>query len=182
MHAPEDVQATFCATLVDQWVRMGLRHGVVAPGSRSTPMALALATRTDLSLHVEHDERSAAFMALGIGLSTGAPAALLCTSGTAATHFHAAVVEADLSGVPLLALTADRPPELQGIGAPQTIDQQNLFGTVVRCFADPGVADRKTLVGLARHGSPVLEPHGWRTPWSGARQSAVSRAAGRRGR
>ncbi len=139
--APEDVQATFCATLVDQWVRMGLRHAVIAPGSRSTPMALALAARSDLSLQIAHDERSAAFIALGIGLATRVPAALLCTSGTAATHFHAAVVEADLSGVPLLALTADRPPELQGIGAPQTIDQVRLYGSVVRCFADPGVAE-----------------------------------------
>lgn len=139
--APQDVQATFCATLVDQWVRMGLRHAVVAPGSRSTPMALALAARADLSLHIAHDERSAAFIALGIGLSTRVPAALLCTSGTAATHFHAAVVEADLSGVPMLVLTADRPPELQGIGAPQTINQVRLYGDVVRCYADPGVAE-----------------------------------------
>lgn len=139
--APEDVQATFCATLVDQWVRMGLRHAVVAPGSRSTPMALALAARADLSLQIAHDERSAAFIALGIGMATRVPAALLCTSGTAATHFHAAVVEADLSGVPLLALTADRPPELQGIGAPQTINQVRLYGDVVRCYADPGVAE-----------------------------------------
>ncbi|MCE9623357.1 MAG: 2-succinyl-5-enolpyruvyl-6-hydroxy-3-cyclohexene-1-carboxylic-acid synthase [Actinomycetia bacterium] len=139
--APEDVQATFCATLVDQWVRMGLRHAVVAPGSRSTPMALALAERSDVALQIAHDERSAAFIALGIGLATHVPAALLCTSGTAATHFHAAVVEADLSGVPLLVLTADRPPELQGIGAPQTINQVRLYGDVVRCFADPGVAE-----------------------------------------
>ncbi|MEQ1873522.1 MAG: 2-succinyl-5-enolpyruvyl-6-hydroxy-3-cyclohexene-1-carboxylic-acid synthase, partial [Ilumatobacteraceae bacterium] len=139
--APQDVQATFCATLVDQWMQMGLRHAVVAPGSRSTPMALALAARTDLSLQIAHDERSAAFIALGIGLATRVPAALLCTSGTAATHFHAAVVEADLSGVPMLVLTADRPPELQGIGAPQTINQVRLYGDVVRCYADPGVAE-----------------------------------------
>lgn len=138
---PADAQVTFCATLVDQWVRMGMRHAVVAPGSRSTPMALALAARTDLELHVVHDERSAAFIALGIGLSTGVPAALLCTSGTAATHFHAAVVEADLSGVPMLVLTADRPPELKGVGAPQTIDQTELYGDVVRFYADPGVPD-----------------------------------------
>ena len=135
-----DVQATFCATLVDQWVRMGMRQAVIAPGSRSTPMALALAGRDDLQVQVVHDERSAAFIALGIGLATGVPAALLCTSGTAATHFHAAVVEADLSGVPMLVLTADRPPELQGIGAPQTIDQTELYGGVVRRFSDPGVA------------------------------------------
>ena len=104
-------------------------------------MALALAARTDLQLHVVHDERSAAFIALGIGLSTGVPAALLCTSGTAATHFHAAVVEADLSGVPMVVLTADRPAELKGVGAPQTIDQTELYGDVVRFYADPGVPD-----------------------------------------
>ena len=136
-----DTQATFCATLVDQWVRMGLRHAVIAPGSRSTPMALALAGRADLDVQVVHDERAASFVALGVGLATGVPAALLCTSGTAATHFHAAVVEADLSSVPMLVLTADRPPELQGIGAPQTIDQVDLYGGVVRCFAEPGVPE-----------------------------------------
>ena len=137
---PQDLQATFCATLVDQWVRLGLCQAVIAPGSRSTPMALALAARSELNVQIVHDERSAAFMALGVGLASGLPAALLCTSGTAATHFHAAIVEADLSGVPMLVLTADRPPELQGIGAPQTIDQTELYGGVVRRFVDPGVA------------------------------------------
>ena len=139
--SPEDVQITFCATLVDQWMAWGLRHAVIAPGSRSTPMALALAARTELEVHVAHDERTAAFMALGIGMSSGRPAALLCTSGTAATHFHAAVVEADLSGVPMLVLTADRPPELQGIGAPQTIDQLELYGSTVRIFVQADVPD-----------------------------------------
>ena len=139
--APSDVQATFCATLVDEWVRRGLRHAIVAPGSRSTPMALALAARTDVAMEVFHDERSASFAALGIALATGVPAALLCTSGTAATHFHAAVVEAHQSGVPMLVLTADRPPELHGVGAPQTIEQTNLYGTTPRWYHDPGVAD-----------------------------------------
>jgi 2-succinyl-5-enolpyruvyl-6-hydroxy-3-cyclohexene-1-carboxylate synthase len=138
--APQDVQATFCATLVDEWVRLGLRHAVVAPGSRSTPMALALVDRSDIDVHIFHDERSASFAALGIALATGAPAALLCTSGTAATHFHAAVVEAHQSAVPMLVLTADRPPELHGVGAPQTIEQTNLYGSAVRRFHDPGVA------------------------------------------
>ncbi len=138
--APQDVQATFCATLVDQWVRRGMRHAVVAPGSRSTPMALALADRSEVELHVFHDERSASFAALGVALATGLPAALLCTSGTASTHFHAAVAEADQSGVPMLVLTADRPPELHGVGAPQTIEQTNLYGSAVRWFHDPGVA------------------------------------------
>lgn len=137
--APQDVQATYCATLVDEWARQGLRHAVVAPGSRSTPMALALTACTDLEVHVFHDERSASFAALGVALATGVPAALLCTSGTAATHFHAAVVEAHQSGVPMLVLTADRPPELHGVGAPQTIEQAHLYGDAVRWFGDPGV-------------------------------------------
>jgi 2-succinyl-5-enolpyruvyl-6-hydroxy-3-cyclohexene-1-carboxylate synthase len=138
--APQDVQATFCATLVDEWVRHGLRTAILAPGSRSTPMAMALADRSDVDLHVFHDERSASFAALGAALATGVPSALLCTSGTAATHFHAAVVEAHQSGVPMLVLTADRPPELHGVGAPQTIDQTNLYGSAVRWFDESGVA------------------------------------------
>jgi 2-succinyl-5-enolpyruvyl-6-hydroxy-3-cyclohexene-1-carboxylate synthase len=153
-HDPADVQATWCATLVDQWVRDGLTHAFVAPGSRSTPMALALAARRDVRVEVFHDERSAAFAALGAGLVSGVPAAVLCTSGTAATHFHAAVVEAHLSGVPMLVLTADRPPELRDVAAPQTIDQTKLFGSVVRWFHDPGVPDDAALPtcrSLARH-------------------------------
>jgi 2-succinyl-5-enolpyruvyl-6-hydroxy-3-cyclohexene-1-carboxylate synthase len=136
-----DTQATFCATLVDEWVRRGVRHAVVAPGSRSTPMAVALAMRADLAVHVVHDERAAAFVALGLGLD-GVPAVLLCTSGTAAANFHPAVVEAGLSDVPMLVLTADRPPELREVGAAQTIDQTGLFGRSVRWFHDPGVPDR----------------------------------------
>lgn len=132
--------ATFCATLVDTWVRSGVRHAVIAPGSRSTPMALALAASDELSVHVVHDERVAAFVALGLGLD-GVPAVLLCTSGTAAANFHPAVVEAGLSEVPMLVVTADRPPELRDVGAPQTIDQTHLFGRSVRWFHDPGVPD-----------------------------------------
>jgi 2-succinyl-5-enolpyruvyl-6-hydroxy-3-cyclohexene-1-carboxylate synthase len=138
---PADVQATFAATLVDEWVRCGLRHAVVCPGSRSTPLALALSERPELALHVHHDERSGAFLALGLGLATGRPAVVLTTSGTAAAELHAAVVEADLAGVPLLACTADRPPDLRDVGAPQAIDQVHLFGGAVRWFGDPGVPD-----------------------------------------
>jgi 2-succinyl-5-enolpyruvyl-6-hydroxy-3-cyclohexene-1-carboxylate synthase len=141
----EDVQvtaqATFCATLVDEWVRAGVRDAVVAPGSRSTPLALALRARPEVRVHVFHDERAAAFCALGIGLASGLPAVVLTTSGTAATHLHAAVVEADLAGVPMLVCTADRPPELRDVRAPQTIDQSHLYGRAVRWFVDPGVAD-----------------------------------------
>lgn len=142
---PADVQATFCATLADEWIRLGVRHAVVAPGSRSTPMALALAERSEIQLHVVHDERSAAFVALGIGsvreLPDHGPALLLCTSGTAAANFSPAVVEAGLSEVPLIVLTADRPEELRGVGAPQTIDQIELFGRHVRWFTDAAVPD-----------------------------------------
>ena len=133
--------ATFCATLVDEWVRLGVAHAVVSPGSRSTPMAIALASNSKIALHVFHDERSASFAALGIGMQSGIPAVLLCTSGTAAAQFFAAVIEANYSHVPLLVCTADRPPELQGVGAPQTINQTNLYGTFVRKFIDVGLAD-----------------------------------------
>lgn len=136
----EDVQATFCAVLVDEWIRQGIRMAMVAPGSRSTPMALALAARNEIDIEVFHDERSAAFAALGVGLATKNPAVLLCTSGTAAAHFYAAIIEADLSHVPLLVVTADRPPELKDVGAAQTIDQTKMFGNTVRWFHDPGVA------------------------------------------
>jgi 2-succinyl-5-enolpyruvyl-6-hydroxy-3-cyclohexene-1-carboxylate synthase len=139
--APADAQATFAATLVDEWVRCGLRHAVVCPGSRSTPLALALSERPEVAVQVHHDERSGAFLALGLGLATGRPAVVLTTSGTAAAELHAAVVEADLAGVPLLACTADRPPELRDVGAPQAIDQVHLFGRAVRWFGDPGVPD-----------------------------------------
>jgi 2-succinyl-5-enolpyruvyl-6-hydroxy-3-cyclohexene-1-carboxylate synthase len=135
---PQDVQATFCATLVDEWLALGVSHAVVAPGSRSTPMALALADRDEMSVHVVHDERSAAFVALGLGLD-GDPALLLCTSGTAAANFYPAVVEAGLSEIPMLVLTADRPEELRGVGAPQTIDQIDLYGRHVVWSRDPGV-------------------------------------------
>jgi 2-succinyl-5-enolpyruvyl-6-hydroxy-3-cyclohexene-1-carboxylate synthase len=135
------VQATFCATLVDEWVRAGVRHAVVAPGSRSTPLALAIAADDRLTLQVHHDERVAGFIALGIGLATGAPAVVLTTSGTAAVELHPAVVEASQAGVPLLVCTADRPPELQSVGAPQTVDQTHLYGRAARWFAEPGVPD-----------------------------------------
>lgn len=134
-------QATFAATLVDEWARCGVRHAVIAPGSRSAPLVLALDDRPDIELHVRLDERSAAFFALGIGLAAGVPAVFVTTSGTAAAEAHAAVVEASYARVPLIVCTADRPPELQGVGAPQTIDQNRLFGTAPRLFVDPGVAD-----------------------------------------
>ncbi len=141
MTAGPDVQSAFVATLVDELARGGVRHAVVCPGSRSTPLALGLAAHAGIEVHVRLDERSAAFVALGIGIATGRPAVLVTTSGTAAAEVHAAVVEADLARVPLVVCTADRPPELRGVGAPQTIDQDRLFGGAPRWYADPGVAD-----------------------------------------
>jgi 2-succinyl-5-enolpyruvyl-6-hydroxy-3-cyclohexene-1-carboxylate synthase len=142
--APEDVQAAFAAVLVDEWVRAGVRDAVVCPGSRSTPLLVALAEaneRDTVRLHVLADERSAGFFALGLGLASGMPAIVLTTSGTAATELHPAVVEAHHAGVPLLAVTSDRPPELHGFGAPQTVHQVGLFGGAVRWEVDPGPAD-----------------------------------------
>ena len=157
------MQATWCATLVDEWIRAGVRHAIVAPGSRSTPMAIALADRRELQLDIFHDERSAAFAALGVGLATPMPAVLLCTSGTASAHFLAAVVEADLSSVPMIVLTADRPPELHHVGAPQTIEQDGLYLRCTRWAFNPGVADSATNDGWRSIGArSVLEATGER--------------------
>ncbi len=133
-----DLAATYCATLVDEWVALGLRHAVVAPGSRSTPLALALLADGRLRVEVVLDERAAGFVALGTAAATRVPSLVLCTSGTAAAEFHAAVVESHQSAVPMLVVTADRPPELQGVWAPQTIDQRQLYGDAVRWYCEPG--------------------------------------------
>ena len=136
-----DTQATFCATLVDEWVRCGLTDAVICPGSRSTPMTLALAGDDRVSTHVHVDERSGSFLALGLASASGRPVVVVTTSGTAVVQLHAAAVEADLAGVPLILCTADRPPELRDVAAPQTVDQTHLFGRSARWFSDPGPAD-----------------------------------------
>jgi 2-succinyl-5-enolpyruvyl-6-hydroxy-3-cyclohexene-1-carboxylate synthase len=126
------------SALVEELARCGVRHASVSPGSRSTPLALALWRQPAIEVEVVLDERSAAFFALGTALASGRPAVALCTSGSAAAHFHPAITEADEASVPLIALTADRPPELRGIGAGQTIDQVKLYGDAVRWFCDVG--------------------------------------------
>jgi 2-succinyl-5-enolpyruvyl-6-hydroxy-3-cyclohexene-1-carboxylate synthase len=134
----------FARVLVDELLRGGVTDAVVAPGSRSAPVALALADAEAagrLRLHVRIDERTGAFLALGLAKATGRPVPVLTTSGTATAHLHAAVLEADASGVPLLALTADRPPELRGTGANQTIEQPGLYGRSVRWAVDVGTPE-----------------------------------------
>ena len=135
-------------------------------------------TRPELAVHVVHDERVAGFVALGLGLG-GVPAVVLCTSGTAAANLHPAVVEAGLSAVPMLVLTADRPPELRDVGAAQTIDQTHLFGRSVRWFHDPGVPDPAAAGELALAGPPG--PRGRRRR-PGPPQPAVPGAARRHAR
>jgi 2-succinyl-5-enolpyruvyl-6-hydroxy-3-cyclohexene-1-carboxylate synthase len=126
-------------TVVDELARGGVTDAVLAPGSRSTALALALHDDPRLRLHVEIDERSAAFLAIGLGRATGRPAAVVTTSGSAVANLHPGVIEADTGQVPLLVLTADRPPELRHTGANQTIDQLKLFGDAVRWFVEVGV-------------------------------------------
>nr|WP_218935972.1 2-succinyl-5-enolpyruvyl-6-hydroxy-3-cyclohexene-1-carboxylic-acid synthase [Actinomadura citrea] len=134
------------SVLVDELQRCGMTDVVLAPGSRSAPLALALHAAEEaglLRLHVRIDERSASFLGLGMAKRSGRPVALVCTSGTAAANFHPAVVEAHESGVPLIVITADRPPELRDTGANQTIDQVKLYGTAVRWSAEIGVPENR---------------------------------------
>jgi 2-succinyl-5-enolpyruvyl-6-hydroxy-3-cyclohexene-1-carboxylate synthase len=138
---PPNRNYAFAGALADELARCGVQHVCICPGSRSTPLALALGEHAAIEAHTHIDERAAGFFALGLSKSTRSPVALVCTSGTAAANFLPAVVEASYTGVPLLVLTADRPPELREWGAGQTIDQQRLYGNHVRWFAEVAVPD-----------------------------------------
>ena len=132
--------------MVDEFIRCGLTDAIVSPGSRSAPLAMALAQaeqRGEITLHVRLDERSAGFLAIGIAKVTGVPPIIVTTSGTAAVNLHPAVVEADQSGVPLVVITADRPPQLRGVGANQVIRQPGMFGSDVRASIDMATATRQ---------------------------------------
>lgn len=121
----------YLATAVDEAYRLGVRDVVFSPGSRSTALALLFTAYDKFNTYMNIDERSAGFFALGIAKETGRPVVLVCTSGSAGAHYYPAVTEAKHSRIPLIILTADRPPEWQGIGAPQTMDQVRLFGSFV---------------------------------------------------
>lgn len=142
MPAPNAGRA-FALVVLDELARHGVTDAVLAPGSRSTPLALAFAEHERIRLHVRIDERSASFTALGLARTTGRVVPLLCTSGTAAAQFHAAVLESDAARVPLLVLTSDRPAELRGTGANQTVDQIKLYGSAVRWFDEVGVPESR---------------------------------------
>ena len=165
-HQPEPTApnpSTAAARVVlDEFARCGVRHVVMAPGSRSTALAVAAHEHPDLLLHTELDERSAAFLALGIGRASGQPAVVVTTSGTAVANLLPAVVEADHDRVPLLLLTADRPPELHGTGANQTIEQVGIFGDSTRWTVDLGVP-----------GTTAEEVARWR--WTACRAHGVAR-------
>jgi 2-succinyl-5-enolpyruvyl-6-hydroxy-3-cyclohexene-1-carboxylate synthase len=134
-----DVAQSFAATFVDELATQGVEFACVSPGSRSAALAMAFQRHPRIKVLIHIDERCGAFFAVGLGKATGKPAVVLCTSGTAAAELHPAVVEAAYSRTPMIVLTADRPPELQGVGANQAIDQQRLYGTAARWFFDPGV-------------------------------------------
>ncbi len=151
--------AALASALVEELARCGVRHAVLSPGSRSSPVALALDREAAIDVGVILDERSAGFVALGAALSSGTPAVVACTSGSAAANLHPAIVEADQAGVPLIVLTSDRPPELRGIGAGQTIDQIHLYGTAARWFCEVGTHDADN-AGLLHHRSTACRAFG----------------------
>lgn len=113
---------------------LGMNKIVISPGSRSTPLALLLHRDPEIETYINVDERSASFFALGLAKGERTVVGLLCTSGTAAANYYPAICEAEASQIPLVVLTADRPPEVQGAGVPQTMEQHNLYGSHVKKF------------------------------------------------
>ena len=147
--------------------RLGVRHAVIAPGSRSAPLVWGLTRQEGLTAISVLDERSAAFYALGLARASGRPVALVCTSGTAAANFFPAVIEASLSGVPLLVLTADRPPELRDCHAGQAIDQTKIYGHYPRWQHEVALPENR--LELLRYLRQTMV-HAWERaqhPWPG---------------
>ena len=138
---PTNRNTALASVFTEELSRAGVERAVICPGSRSTPLALALLREPRIATTSVVDERSAGFFALGAASASRRPTAIVCTSGTAAANLHPAIAEADESSVPLLVLTSDRPPELRGVGAGQTIDQLKLYGSSVRWFCEVGTHD-----------------------------------------
>ena len=148
--ADNDAAYLACRSLCEGLVAAGISDAVVSPGSRSMPLALTVDATAGLRTWVRIDERSAGYFALGLAKGSRRPVVLVCTSGTAAANYLPAVVEAHYSGVPLVVLTADRPPELRGWGAGQTIDQHSLYGSHVRWFCETPVASELPVADAVR--------------------------------
>lgn len=148
-----EILSNYVYKMVASLVQAGVKDVVVSPGSRSTPLAYAFASSKELNLYRQVDERSAGYFALGLAKATGKPVILLCTSGTAAANYYPAIVEAKYARVPLLVLTADRPHELREVGAPQAINQLNLYGDHVKWSVDFPIPDgaKQTLPFIERH-------------------------------
>jgi 2-succinyl-5-enolpyruvyl-6-hydroxy-3-cyclohexene-1-carboxylate synthase len=142
----QQVLFAYVGAFVDELTRSGVRHVVICPGSRSTPLAMMFARQAEnadnpIKVWMHIDERSAAFFALGMAKVSRVPVALVCTSGTAAANFYPAIVEAHYSRIPLIVLTADRPPELRHVGAPQTIDQIKMYADYPKLFMEMPTPD-----------------------------------------
>ena len=166
--------------MVDELVRCGMRHAVTCPGSRNAPIALTLAAREELDAVSVIDERSAGFLALGMAKASGLPVAITCTSGTAAANLAPAVAEAREARVPLIVLTADRPPELRDVGAGQAIDQVELYGSAAKWFVEAGNHDpsRQTAVHFRGLACRAFWTAARRAAGAGPREPPPARAAG----
>ncbi|HJF31693.1 MAG TPA: 2-succinyl-5-enolpyruvyl-6-hydroxy-3-cyclohexene-1-carboxylic-acid synthase [Sporosarcina psychrophila] len=144
--------------ITDGLMKADVKAAVISPGSRSTPLAYAFASTKELDVYMQVDERSAAYFALGLAKASGAPVVLLCTSGTAASNYHPAITEAYYARIPLIVITADRPPELREVGAPQAIDQIRMYGKHVKYSVDFPLAENNTDIDdfIDRHVSRAL--------------------------
>ena len=151
----------------DELARCGVCGAVTSPGSRSTPLVAALTADGGFPVYSQIDERSAGFFALGLAKATGRPAVLACTSGTAAANYLPAVIEAYEARVPLIVCSSDRPPELRGIGAGQTIDQIKLYGDNVLSFTEVGV-DR-----LTEQSARWIRSLACRATWTSSRNKSI---------
>jgi 2-succinyl-5-enolpyruvyl-6-hydroxy-3-cyclohexene-1-carboxylate synthase len=170
-----NVNALWGSVLVETLARLGIRTAVISPGSRSTPLTVAFARHGAIEAIPVLDERSAAFFALGLAKQQRRPVVLLCTSGTAGANYFPAIIEAQESGVPLLVITADRPPEMRDCSSGQTIDQQKLFGSHVNFYHEFAVPEaklsmlqylRQTVVqGFVRTEMPVAGPVHFNAPF-----------------